>query len=157
MAAARLAHVGARDAHPPVLSRSLDHATQQLAVARLELLLPAQRNSCPGDPPGKGVPQALELIDAHEPRPAGRRGHARVDLDAREGLARKASQLALQASDLATQLGAGEALAAVDKPLATDRLIAEPLPGKHPSFEHIRHPVSSVVPPRPPLPCASST
>jgi hypothetical protein len=139
--AARLAHVGARDAHPLVLSRSLDHATQQLAVARLELLLLAQRNPCPGNPPGKGVPQALELVEAHEPRPAGRRRHARVDLDAREGLARKAGQLALQSSDLATQLGAGEALAAaVDGPLAGDQRIAEPRPGGHPSFEHVRHP-----------------
>jgi len=138
--AARLANIGARDAHPLVFCRSLDHATQQLPVARLQLLLLAQRNPCLGDPSGKGVPQALELVDAHEPRPAGRRGRARVDLDAREGLARKASQLALESSDLATQLSPGQPLvAAVDEPPA-DQLVAEPPLGRHPSFEHIRHP-----------------
>lgn len=121
MAAARLADVGSRDLHPLVLGRRLDHPTQQLAVAPLELGALLQRHAGAGNAIGEGVAHPLELTEAGEPRTARRRDHTGVDLDARESLGRKARKLVLEPPDLAPQLGPGQTLvAAVDKPLVAD-------------------------------------
>jgi hypothetical protein len=109
-----------------VLGRRLDHPTQQLAVAYLQLLLPAQRDPCLGDAVGERVAHPLELVEAGEPRTAQRGGHMRVDLNAWERLGGEAGQLALEPSDLATQLDPCQPLlAAVEEPLVADPKLAD--------------------------------
>lgn len=127
MTATRLADVGARDPHPLVLGRRLDHATQQLPVAGLQLPLPAQPDPRLGDAAGERVTHTLQLVEAGEPRTARRRGHARVDRETRERFGGEMGQLALEPPDLAAQLSASEALVAVDS--KRNRL----------SFEQLRH------------------
>ena len=105
-----------------MLGRCLDHSTQQLAVARLELILPAQRDPRLGDAVGERVANALELVEAGQARTApGHRGNVSVDLDPRKGLRDEASEPALQAPDLPAQLGTSEALVATyDESLIAD-------------------------------------
>ena len=127
MPAAGLADVRARDPQPPVLGRGLDHATQQLAIARLECLAVPERNARAGDSVGESVPHALELFETGKPRTGRCRGNAGVYFDPRERLRREPRELPLEAADLTAQLGAGEALVAADS--KRNRL----------SFEQFRH------------------
>jgi hypothetical protein len=112
--AAGLADVRARDLQPFVLRGGLDHAPQQLAISPLDLLALAKRGAGEGDAGGEGVSHALELLEAGEPRAARPRGDPNVDLHSREGLYREPGELALEAADLAAQLGSSEALVAID-------------------------------------------
>lgn len=112
MAAAVLAEIGARDPHPPVLGGVGQHAPQQLAVANLGAGLLAEGEVRLADPHGERVAHPLQLGEAGHPRRAGRRADAGLDLEAGKGLGGEPRELALEAADLAAQLGAGEALVA---------------------------------------------
>jgi hypothetical protein len=95
-----------------VLGGGVEHATQQLAVLRLQLGPLAEGEAGAGDPCGERVAHPLQLAEAGDPRLAPGRGDAGVDLDPGEGLDHEAGELALEAADLAAQLGASEALVA---------------------------------------------
>jgi hypothetical protein len=110
--AAGLADVGVGDAHPLVLGGGVEHAAQQLAVSSLELGLLAEGEAGGGDPLRQRVAHPLQLAEIRDPRLAAKSGDAGVDLDPREGLDHEARELALEAADLAAQLGTGEALVA---------------------------------------------
>lgn len=112
MAATRLAHVGARDPHPLVLGRSLQHPLEQLAVAGLQFVLLAQGLTGDRDPLGKGIANPLELLEIRDPGHGAFSRNIGVEPEAREGLGAKQGQLVLEPTDLAAQLGAREALAA---------------------------------------------
>jgi hypothetical protein len=110
-----------------MLGGGLDHAPQQLAVADLELALLPERDARAGNAVREGVSHALELFEAGKPRTRRHSGDAGIDFDPRERLGREPRELALEAADLAAQLGASEALVAADS--KRNRL----------SFEQFRH------------------
>ncbi len=112
VAAAGLADVGAGDPHPLVLLRRREHLLEQIAIARLQLVLATQGATRLGDAVGEGVADALQVLQPRHSRRVRGGGHLGVDGDAREGLRREAPELVLEAADLAPQLGAGEALVA---------------------------------------------
>ena len=114
MAAARLADVDTGNPHPLVLGRRRQHLPQQLAVALLQLVAPAQRGAGIRNPLGKGVPHALQLAEIGDPRGPCHSGNPGVYREPREGLSRKSSQLPLEASDLAPQLSPRQPLIASD-------------------------------------------
>ncbi len=110
--AAGLADVGVGDAHPLVLGGGVEHATQQLSVLSLQLVLLPEGQPGSRDPIRQRVAHALQVPQARDPRLAARGGDAGVDLDPREGLDHEARELTLESADLAAQLGASEALVA---------------------------------------------
>ncbi|HVY77972.1 MAG TPA: hypothetical protein VG898_05660 [Solirubrobacterales bacterium] len=110
MAAARLTDVGAGNSHPLVLGGGDQHPLEQLAVARLQFVLPAQGASGLGDAVGEGVADALQVLQARYPRRTRPGGHLSIDGDAGEGLGGEPRELVLEAANLPPQLGAGEAL-----------------------------------------------
>jgi hypothetical protein len=112
VAATGLADVGARDPQPLVLRRRRQHLPQQLAVARLQVALPAQGDARLGDPLGEGVANALELFEAGHAWLAKAGRYAGVERKPGEGLGAEAGELMLEAADLTPQLGAREALIA---------------------------------------------
>jgi hypothetical protein len=121
-----------------VLAGRIEHAAQQLAVAGLQLALFPEGDSRRGNPLGERVAHLLQLIEAGHPRLGEMAGDRGVDCDARESLDGEAGELVLEASDLAPQLGAREAL------------IASHLKRrKHLSIEQIRHKTESSVNHRP--------
>lgn len=120
VATARLADVGAGDSHPPVLGGRRQHLPQQLAVALLQLVAPAQCDAGIGDPRREGVPDALQLAEIGDPRRPRRRRDPRVHRESREGLGREPGQLSLEAPDLTPQLGPREPfVAAREKPISS--------------------------------------
>lgn len=112
MAAAVLADVGAGDADPLVSGGVGEHAPQQLAVALPKLGLPGERPARLADPLSQRVPHTLQLLKAGDPRRACRRINPSLDPAQGEGFGNETRQLALEAPDLAPQLGAREALVA---------------------------------------------
>lgn len=128
MPAAGLADFGTGHPHPLVFGGGVEHAAQQLAVASLELGLLLKRLAGRGNPVRKRVAHPLQLPKACDPRLAARDRYAGINLDPRECLHHEVSELALQAADLAAQLGASEALVAPHS--KRDRCV---------SFEQIRH------------------
>jgi len=108
VAAAGLTDVGAGDPEPFVLLRGRQHPLEQLAVGGLEPGALLERPPAVGDLGGESVADRLELAETERPRLGRRRGHAGVDSEARERLGDDRRQLALQATDLAPQLSAGE-------------------------------------------------
>lgn len=112
MSAAGLADVCPRYPQPLVLGGRLEHAVQELAVARLEPLLGLEREAGDRDAVGERIAYPLELVEAGQPRPARRRGNASVDLDAGKALGRKPGQLVFETTDLPAQVGPSEALVA---------------------------------------------
>ena len=123
-----LANVGARDPHPLVLGRRRQHVLEQLAVAGLQLVLLAQGVASGGDPIRQGVANLLELLEPGDTGHGKAGGDPGVELKARKGLSTEASQLVLEAADLAAQLSAREALVA-----------SHSKRGKCVSIEQIRH------------------
>jgi hypothetical protein len=95
-----------------MVSWRLDQGTQQLAVGGLD--------TGPSGEDGAGLPHALSELVAHalegaEVKHAGhrrRRGDPIGDVEAAEAVEGQMRQLELEATDLAAQLGAGEALVA---------------------------------------------
>jgi hypothetical protein len=128
MTAARLAEIGARDAHPLEVLRADEHPLEQLAVAGLELGPPPQSAARVLDPVRKGVANGLQLAQVQRSRLARNRGHVRDQLEPREGLGNQSGQLPLETADLTPQLGASETLIAANSQ-RTSRV----------SFEQIRH------------------
>lgn len=126
--AARLADVAAGDFHPLEVSGRRQHLAQQLAVAGLNPRPLMQGEAGVGDPLRQLVAQALQLAQVEDPRLRRDRGDAVGNLDTAEGLGEKVGELALEVTDLAPQLNAGEALVDFD---------AEP--HRAVSFEQIRH------------------
>lgn len=114
MAAAGRADVVAGDLQPLVIGGRGDHPLQQLAVARLALVLLAQLPLNRPDPLRQRVADRLQLAEVE--RPAGRRNRRDrgVDRHPPEALRDQPSELELQTPDLAAQLGPGESLVTVD-------------------------------------------
>jgi hypothetical protein len=109
---ARQAQIVARDLHPLVVLRRLEHPLQQLAVARFELVALPQGAACVLDPRRKRVADRLQLAQIENAR-LGREGrHIRRQLQAAERLSHKPPQLGFEPPDLAPQLGTSEALVA---------------------------------------------
>jgi len=81
-----LADVGIGDAHPLVLGGGVEHASQQLAVLSLQLLLLLEGQPGSRDPIRQGVAHALQLPQAGDPRFAVWGRDAGVDLDPGERL-----------------------------------------------------------------------
>jgi hypothetical protein len=112
--ASRLADVAVGDPHPLEGCGLGQHRLQELAVMDLDVGALVQRQACLADPGREIVPHALQLAEAEHPR-LGRRGRDRtVEIDSRERLGEEARQLALEPSDLASQLGAGKPLVPPD-------------------------------------------
>jgi hypothetical protein len=87
-----------------------------------------------GDPLRQIVAQPLQLSQVEDPRLWRERVDPMADLDPAEGLGKERGELALEAADLAPQLGPGEALVDLDAK-----------PHRALSCEQIRHrPASSV-------------
>jgi transposase len=128
VAAARLAEVGARDAHPLEVLRASQHRLQQLAVAGLELGAPPQRAARVLNPLRKRVANRLQLAQVQRSRLTRHGGHIGDQLDTREGLGNQGRQLPLEAADLPPQLGASEALVTTNSQRSS-----------RVSFEQIRH------------------
>jgi len=116
-----------------VLGGRRQHLPQQLAVALLQLLAPAQCSASVRNPPGKGVSDALQFAEIGDPRRPCRRPDARVYRESRKGLDRKPGQLPLETSDLAPQLGPRQ-------PLVANSKRHDLLPRDHLSYEQVRHP-----------------
>jgi hypothetical protein len=127
--AARLADVGTRDAHPPVLGRRLDHPPQELTIAPLQLRALDQHESSRGDPRRQRVAHPLELTEIGDARRGKRSGNRGLDRHPRKRLGLKGGELSLEAADLPPQLGSGEALVA-----------PHPRGGKRLPVEQIQHP-----------------
>ncbi len=112
MTAARLANVGAGDPHPLVIRRRRQHPLEQLAVAGLQLVLLEQGATRLSYAIGECVADPLELLEPGHPR-LGEAGLDRgIERKTREGLSAEAGELVLEATDLAAQLRAREALVA---------------------------------------------
>jgi hypothetical protein len=88
------------------------HPAQQLAVACLQLALLLEGDAGGSDPLGEGVAHLLQLVEAGDPRLGEMTGDGSVDGEAGECLDGEAGELMLEASDLAPQLSAREALVA---------------------------------------------
>ena len=135
---ARLADVSARDPQPLVLGGRGEHPAQQLAVAGLQFALFLERDAGRGNPLGKGIAHLLQLVEAGHPRLGEMTRDRGIDCEARKSLDGKAGELVLEASDLAPQLGAREALVASHSKRR-----------EHVSIEQIRHKTRSSVNHRP--------
>jgi len=112
MAATRLADIGARDTQPLVLGRRGQHFLQQLAVLGLQLAPLLERGTGLADAFGKRVAHPLKLVEPRDTGLAVSGRDAGVQGKPGEGLSAKPRELVLEATDLAAQLGAGEALVA---------------------------------------------
>lgn len=112
VAATGFADVGAGDPHPLVIGRCLEHLLEQIAIAGLQFVLTPQGLVRRGDAIGEGVANALQVLQACHPRCVRGGWHLGVDGETGKGLRREAHELVLEATDLAPQLGAGEALVA---------------------------------------------
>lgn len=133
MPAARFADIGAGDAQPLVVGRRRQHALQQRTVGDLVLAALAQGAARLGNPSGERVADALQLAKPDQTGLASDGRNFGVEPKPRERLGDQVPQLALEAADLAPQLGAGETLVA---------LYAEPggtKPDGSMSIEQIRH------------------
>lgn len=117
VATARLPNVSPGDAQPLVFGGRRQHFLQQLAVALLQLVALAQRDTSLGDPSRQGVAHPLQLTEVSNSRRSCRAGRASVNSKPREGLGREAGQLPLEAPDLAPQLGTSKSLVTVDSKL----------------------------------------
>lgn len=89
-----------------------EHPLEQLAIARLQLVLLAQRLAGGADALGERIADALELGEAGDMRDGVRDSYPGVELDPLKGLDTKTRQLVFEAADLAAQLDAREALIA---------------------------------------------
>jgi hypothetical protein len=94
-----------------------EHVAQELAVTLLQLVALTQRDASLGDPSRQGVAHPLQLTEIGNSRRSCRAGRASVNPKSREGLGREAGQLALEAPDLAPQLGTSKSLVTVDSKL----------------------------------------
>jgi hypothetical protein len=108
--AAGLADVGAADPHPAVVAGRLDQGPQQFAVGTLGRGPRGEGGTGVADALGQRVAQALELAEVEQSRCRNRRRDRMGDGDAAEAVEGEASQLVLEAADLAAQLGTREAL-----------------------------------------------
>lgn len=115
MPAARQAEVVTRDLHPLVVPRGLEHALQQLVVAALELVTPAQGAAGILNPRRKSVADRLQLAEVEQARLARERRRLTGHLQTAEGLAQQSRLLGFEAADLAPQLSAGEALVPIHR------------------------------------------
>jgi len=111
-----------------VLLGSLEQRPEQLTVARLELSPRRERLSCLGDAIGEIVADPLEVAEVEDPRRRRRARDLAVDLDPGKGLGGKAPELALEARNLAAQLGARGALVGTDalpdtRPVSDEELL----------------------------------
>ena len=102
----------ARDLHPLVVLRGLEHPLQQLLVAGLELVALPQAATSILDPRRERVANSLQLTQIEHPRLARKRRHVRRQLQTAECLADQPRQLGFEPSDLAPQLHTSEALVA---------------------------------------------
>jgi hypothetical protein len=126
--AAGFADIGARDPHPLVLGGRVNHAAQQLAIARLQLLALVQGLASGADPFGQRIPHPLKLFQSGDARlTEATRDHG-IDIEARKGLGPQARQLMLEPTDLAPQLSAR-------KPLIASNLKRS----ERVWFKHVRH------------------
>ena len=132
--AAWRADVVARDPQPLVLGGSGQHPLQELAVARLEIVLRIQRAAGTGNPIGERVANPLQLLQARDTRLAEPGRHGGIEIEARKCLAVEAGKLVLEPADLAPELGAREALVASNSKR-----------GEHVSIEQILHEPGSSV------------
>lgn len=89
-----------------------EHPLEQLAIARLELVLLAQPLTRGADALGEPVADALELGEVGDVRERRRGGYPRIELDPLEGLCAEVGQLVFEPADLTPQLGARGALIA---------------------------------------------
>jgi hypothetical protein len=112
--ATRLAEVGARDAQPLELGRGGEHPLQQPPVVLLDRGALAQGAPRLANAGSESIAHPLQLAEADQARLARRGRHSRVDLDTGKRLRGKPAELGLEAADLAPQLGASEALVALD-------------------------------------------
>jgi hypothetical protein len=112
-----LTDVCPRYAQPFEPGRVGKHLPEQLAVAGLEPLSLPERPARIRDPRRERVPHRLQLAQTENPRltrPSGDRG---VQSHPRKRLGEQPGEPALEAADLASQLGSGEALVATDDKL----------------------------------------
>jgi hypothetical protein len=109
---AGLADVGAGDSHPLVLGRRRQHPLEQLAIARLQLVLPDQGAPGLGNAIGERVANPLELLEPSHPRLGKASRDRGIERETWKGLGAEAGELMLETTDLATQLRAREALIA---------------------------------------------
>ena len=135
--ATRLADVVAGDPHPLVLGRGSKHAPQQLTIAGLQLTLPLERLTRFGDPIGKRIAHPLQLFEAHHPGLAKARRNPSIEVESRKGLDGKTGELVLEASDLAAQLGAREALVASNANFGVRVSIEQLRHGPRVSVDHL--------------------
>lgn len=114
MPAAGQAEVVARDLHPLVVLRRLQHPLQQLVVAGFELLALPQGPTGVLDPRRERVANRLQLAQVEHPRLARARRHVSGHLQAAKSLGHQSRQLSFEAPDLAPQLDPGEPLVPLD-------------------------------------------
>lgn len=110
--AAGLADVVARDPQPLVLGGRGEHPLEQLAVARLQLVLLAQCPTRNADALGERVTDPLQLREAGDVRLRAPDRYAGIQLEPLKGLAAEVGKLAFETTDLTAQLRAREALVA---------------------------------------------
>lgn len=109
---AGLADVSARDPHPLVLRRSRQHVLEQLAIAGLQLILPAQGVTSGGNPIRQGIANLLELLEPGDAGYGKAGGDPGVERQTRKSLSAETGQLVLETADLTAQLSTREALVA---------------------------------------------
>ena len=101
-------------------------------VVRLDPILLAERLFCLGNANGQVVAQPLQLAEIENPRLGSDRRDAVLDRDAAEPLGEQRGELTLEATDLAPQLGPGEALVDLDakrhRTLSCEQLRHRPAP-----------------------------
>jgi len=140
VAAARLAHVGARDTQPLVLRGSREHFLEQVAVPSLQLIALPERQVGLPNPLRQRVAHALELVEAGDPRLAEASRDAGVEREPRKRSRAEARKLMLETTDLTSQLGAGKALVA-PYPKRCQRVSVEQIRHRtNPSVDHRRAP-----------------
>lgn len=112
MTAARHADVVTRDPHPLVIGGGSHHPLEQLAVARLEIVLLPQGRTRIRNPIRKRIADPLEFLQPGDARLAAGGSDTGIDVDPGKGFGMKARKLLLEATYLAAQLGARETLVA---------------------------------------------
>jgi hypothetical protein len=95
-----------------VLGRRLDHPPQELTIAPLKLRALAEGEPGRGDPRRQRVTHPLELTEIGDARLGRRCGDRGLDRHPRKRLGLEGGELSLEAADLPSQLGPGEALVA---------------------------------------------
>jgi hypothetical protein len=115
MAATGLAEVGARDSQPLEVPGSLQHALEQLAIVRLQLLALAQGLAPRRDPVCQRIADRLETTEVEGARRCRHGRNSGVNLNPGEGLDHQRRELPLEPADLPPQFCPRQTLVAADK------------------------------------------